>query len=114
MAKSFDDLVKRTASRAIREKGLRRSRELMAELFLGEVRKLTGKSQRDLAKALGIRQPSVSKLENQDDMQISTLKRIVETLGGQLDIVAEFPNTSVRLKQFDAPRRARRRATGVA
>lgn len=107
MAKSFDELVRRTTSKAAREKAARRSRELLAELLLSEIRKLAGKSQRELAAALGIRQPSLSKLEHQDDMQISTLMRIVEALGGRLHVVAQFPQATVRMRQFD--RRSRRK-----
>ena len=80
---------------------------MLLELLLSEVRKLAGKSQGELAKKLGIKQPSLSKLENQDDMQISTLKKIIEALGGEVHIVARFPGRNVRIKQFDGgPRRA--------
>jgi transcriptional regulator with XRE-family HTH domain len=103
MAKSFDELVKRTASKATRQKAVRRRRELLAELLLSELRKLAGKSQRELAKALGIKQPSLSKLENQDDMQISTLKRIVEALGGEVQVLVRIPRGTVRVRQFDRP-----------
>jgi transcriptional regulator with XRE-family HTH domain len=102
MAKSFDALVKRTTTKQTRAKAATRTRELLAELLLGEVRKLAGKSQRELAAALGIKQPSLSKLEGQGDMQISTLRRIVEALGGEVEVVARFPGGSaVRLKQFE-------------
>jgi len=60
-------------------------------LLLSEVRKLTGKSQRQVAAALGIKQPTLSKLEQQSDMQISTLRRIVTALGGELEIIANCP-----------------------
>ncbi len=111
MAKSFDELLMRTTTEATHKKAAERSRELMAEMFLVEMRKLTGKSQRELAKTLGIKQPSLSKLENQDDMQISTLARIVESLGGQLELIAEFPTGAVRVKQFDAVKSSRRKAS---
>jgi transcriptional regulator with XRE-family HTH domain len=106
MAKTFDELVKRTTTAATRERAVRRSRELLAELLLSEVRRLTGKTQRELAKTLGIKQPSLSKLESQDDMQLSTLRRIVEALGGELQVLARFPHATVRVKPFDRPRRA--------
>ncbi len=101
MAKSFDALAKRTMSAASRAKGTARARELLVELLLSEVRSLAGVSQRELAAALGIKQPSLSKLEHQRDMQVSTLRRIVEALGGELRIVARFPGRSIRVKQFD-------------
>lgn len=100
MAKSFDDLVKRTTTKRTQERAARRTRELLGELLLSEIRKPSGKSQRELAAALGIRQPSLSKLENQSDMQISTLRRIVTALGGELDVIAPFPSGAVRMGQF--------------
>jgi transcriptional regulator with XRE-family HTH domain len=105
MAKSFDELVRRTATRSTRQKAARRSRELLGELLLSEVRKMTGKSQRELAKVLGIKQPSLSKLEHQDDMQIGTLKRIINALGGEIQVLARFPQGTFRVKQFDRLRK---------
>ena len=58
MAKSFDDLVKRTTTKKTRAKASRRTQELLAELLLGEVRRLAGKSQQEVAQALGMKQPS--------------------------------------------------------
>jgi len=101
MAKSFDTLVKRTTSKRTRERAARRTKELLGELLLSELRQLAGKSQQQLAAALGIKQPSLSKLENQDDMQVSTLRRIVEALGGELEVIAKFPKGAVKIDQFD-------------
>lgn len=91
MAKSFDALVRRTTDRRTRERAAARTEQLLGELLLSEVRKLTGRSRREVAAALGIRQPSLSKLEGQSDMQISTLQKIVAALGGEPDVIARFP-----------------------
>jgi transcriptional regulator with XRE-family HTH domain len=109
MAKSFDQLVKRTTSKRIRARAAQRSQELLREMLLSEMRKLAGKSQREVAAALGIRQPSLSKLENQKDMQISTLRRIVEAMGAQLHIIAKFPNHQINIRPFDTHRRTEKR-----
>ena len=101
MAKSFDAMVKRTVSKKTREKAARRAQELLYELLLSEIRTLTGKSQQQIADAIGIRQPSLSKLEKQSDMQISTLQRIVNALGGKLEVIARFPKGAVKIDQFD-------------
>jgi transcriptional regulator with XRE-family HTH domain len=103
MAKSFDELANRTTSKRTRDRAGRRTRELLGELLLSEVRKLAGKSQREVAETLGIKQPSLSKLEGQSDMQISTLRRIVTALGGELDVIARFPKGAVKIDQFDKP-----------
>lgn len=101
MAKSFDDLVLRTTTKATRDRAARRAHRLMSELLLSELRDLAGKSQHEVAAALGIRQPSLSKLEHQEDMQVGTLKRLIEALGGRLDLIARFPHATVRVRQFD-------------
>jgi len=101
MAKSFDDLVKRTTTKKTQAKAARRAQELLGELLLSEVRELTGKSQREVAESLGMKQPSLSKLEKQGDMQISTLRKIVKALGGELQVLAKFPQGIVKIDQFD-------------
>ena len=100
MAKSFDVLVKRTTTKPIRARAARRTRELLAEMLLSETRQSVGLSQTEVAQALGIKQPSLSKLEKQTDMQISTLDRLVQALGGELEVVAKFPRGDVRLVPF--------------
>jgi DNA-binding Xre family transcriptional regulator len=113
MAKSFDALVKRTTSKATRDRAAVRTKELLAELPMAELRQLAGMSQRELAKVLGIKQPSLSKLENQSDIQVSTLQRIVEALGGKLDVVARFPKGKVRIAPFGTTGRNQTPHTGV-
>jgi plasmid maintenance system antidote protein VapI len=105
MAKSFDELVKRTTTKKTQAMAARRAQELFGELLFGEIRRLTGKSQREVAECLGIKQPSVSKLENQADMQISTLQGIIRALGGELEVFAKFPSGTVKIDQFSATRR---------
>jgi plasmid maintenance system antidote protein VapI len=102
MAKSFDELVKRTTTKKTQAKAARRTQELLGELLLSEVRELTGKSQSEVAATLGIKQPSLSKLEKQRDIQISTLQKIVKALGGELQVLAKFPKGTVKIDQFDA------------
>ena len=100
MAKSFDDLVKRTTTKKTQAKASRRARELLEELLLSEIRQLAGKSQREVARKLGMKQPSLSKLEKQADMRISTLRKIVQALGGELEVLARFPKGTVEIDQF--------------
>jgi transcriptional regulator with XRE-family HTH domain len=101
MAKSFDELVKHTTTKRTRDRAAKRTKELLGELLLSELRQATGKSQGELAATLSIKQPSLSKLEKQSDMQISTLQRIVAALGGELEVLARFPKGVVKVKQFD-------------
>lgn len=100
MAKSFDELVRRTASKKVRDRAATRTRALLGEMLLSELRQSTGKSRRGMAMEVGIKQPSLSKMEKQTDMQISTLERIVAALGGELEVIAKFPRGAVRIDQF--------------
>jgi transcriptional regulator with XRE-family HTH domain len=109
MAKTFDALVRRTTTKKTRAKAASRAEELLGELLLSELRRVAGKSQHQLADALGIKQPSLSKLEKQSDMQLSTLRRIVKALGGELEVLAKFPKGTVRIDQFDPPPRGAKR-----
>src|SRR5712671_6365286 len=104
MAKSFDDLVQRTTTKKTQSKAARRAQELVAELLLSEIRQLAGKRQQEIAAALGMKQPSLSKLEKQADMQISTLRKIVKALGGELEVTAKFPKGTVKIEQFSNAR----------
>src|SRR5262245_12712495 len=68
---------------------------------LKELRKAAGKAQADIAAALKIKQPSVSKIERQTDMYLSTLRSYVEAIGGELDVVVRLPSRPpLRLRQL--------------
>jgi transcriptional regulator with XRE-family HTH domain len=112
MAKSFDALARRTMTKSMRARADQRTRELLGEYLLSEIREGRGKSQMEIAAALGIKQPSLSKLEKQTDMQISTLEKIVKVLGGELEIIARFPKRAVRIRPFGSKHRSPRRAHG--
>ena len=99
MARNFNELRDQMTPER-RERIDAMSRELMVEMLLSEIRREAGLTQIDLANALGIKQPSLSKLESQDDMQISTLRRIVKALGGELELVAKMPGGIVKISQF--------------
>lgn len=111
MAKSFDKLVARTTTPKVRARAEALTRKYLAQMLLAEIRKLAGKSQSELARILGVKQPGVSKLEQQDDMQVSTLKKIIEALGGEVHIIARFPKADVEVAQFEKKLRKRSRRT---
>jgi len=73
------------------------AQEKMEAMLLGEVRKQLGLTQTSVAKAMGVSQSALSQLESQDDLQLSTLRRLVKALGGELDVVARFGDRSIVL-----------------
>jgi transcriptional regulator with XRE-family HTH domain len=104
VAKSFRDLVARTGTAKTRRIAARRTRELLTEMVLSEIREALGKTQSQMAKAAGMKQPSWAKLEGQSDMLISTLHKVMHAMGGQLELTVRFPQGRVRLKQFGLDR----------
>ena len=102
MARNFKELEdKMDPERVARAKA--RSQEMMAEMLLSEIRKHTGLTQERLAASMGVKQPALSRIESQDDMQISTLQRLVKALGGELELVVHLPGSDIRLTQFKEP-----------
>jgi len=69
-----------------------RVRDTLAAMPLAEIRKAVGMTQTELAETLDVAQGSVSKIENQADMYLSTLRKYVHALGGELHLTAEFPD----------------------
>jgi transcriptional regulator with XRE-family HTH domain len=70
-----------------------RATQLIAEeMTLRELRRARKLTQVRMAKALGISQDGISKLEKRSDLLLSTLRKTVEAMGGSLSLVAEFPD----------------------
>ena len=80
-------------SPAQRKKVEVRTAELIAEeMTLRELRKARKLTQVRMARQLGITQDSVSRLEKRSDLLLSTLRKTVEAMGGNLSLVAQFPD----------------------
>jgi len=91
-----------------------RAAELIAEeMSLRDLRKARKLTQAVVAKVLGITQDSVSRLEKRSDLLISTLRKTVRAMGGDVRIIAEFPDRAPvvlsDLSDDDPPRKSARR-----
>jgi len=71
------------------------------EAFLKTLREHRRISQESLAQLMGVSQPNISRLERRIDMNIRTLRAVIEAIGGNLEIVARFGDDAVRITQFD-------------
>ena len=92
MATALNDKLKSLPAKR-RKKVEARAAELIAEeLSLRDLRKALAKTQIALAKELGIRQEGVSRIEKRSDLMLSTLRSYVEAMGGELHLVAAFPD----------------------
>lgn len=101
MARKFSELETRMSEEAIARSDAR-YRELVVEMPLHELRRARGLPQEKLAEALRIKQPNVAKLEKRTDICISTLRATIEAMGGTLEIVARFPDGSVKITNFSS------------
>ncbi len=100
MAKSFRNLVEKM-SPASRERIRKRTAAMHSEMALQELRRAMQLTQEELAAKLDMNQAAVSKLEHQSDMYVSTLRRFILAMGGELQIVARFPQGDVVISQFE-------------
>ncbi|PWB84373.1 MAG: transcriptional regulator [Methylocystaceae bacterium] len=97
--RSFAELRTRMSSRAQTEAEAEAKR-LGEEMDLAEVRRALKLSQEEIGQTLQIKQGSVAKIEKRADMYVSTLRRFIEAMGGELEIVARFPDHVVKIKNF--------------
>lgn len=97
--KNFARLLDRMTpeSRAFIEE---KAHQLNAEMDLAELRRARRLSQEQLAQVLHVQQASVAKMEKRTDMYISSMRRFIEAMGGELVITAKFADHSVRITQF--------------
>ena len=101
MAKSFKKLRDKMSPNA-RERVEHRVRDTLLEMSLQELRqKVSGKTQVELAELLDVTQGAISQLEGRHDVLVSKLAKYVRALGGDLELVARFPDADVRITQFD-------------
>jgi predicted transcriptional regulator len=104
MARNFKELeAKMSPERRARAQA--KVDEMIREMALDELREALELTQESLAEALHVKQPFVSKVERRTDMYISTLRKIIEAMGGQLEIRAILPDGVVRINQFRDVRR---------
>jgi ribosome-binding protein aMBF1 (putative translation factor) len=99
MAKKFEHLRSKMSpeAQAMVDK---KARAMLAEMPLNELRQARGLSQKKLAEALHIQQPAIAKMEKRTDMYISTLRSHIEAMGGKLEVLASFPEGTVKINNF--------------
>jgi DNA-binding XRE family transcriptional regulator len=87
---------------ARRRKISKRVDELVAEeMTMRELRKARAQTQETLAEKLGVKQEQVSRLEKRTDLHISTFKNYIEAMGGELEMIAKFPDgAAVKIRGF--------------
>lgn len=110
MARKLDDVMAALPAPR-RQRVEERAMELAT---LKDLRKAAQQTQEELAAALGVGQDTISRLEKRSDMLLSTLRHYVESMGGKLDLVAQFPNRPpVIIEHLGVETAPRRKAAAV-
>lgn len=99
MAKKFSELRARMSEPA-QQQARQLAQSMLAEMPLNELRQARGLSQKMLAEVLHVQQPSIAKLEKRTDMYLSTLRSHIEAMGGELELIARFPDGAVKISNF--------------
>jgi DNA-binding transcriptional regulator YiaG len=99
MAKSFESL-KSNLSPERKASIDTRIQEALAEMPLAELRQARRLTQEQIARSMKVKQASVSKMESQADMYISTLRKYISAMGGDLEIIAKFPDGNVIINKL--------------
>jgi len=92
MASTLSQKIARLPARRRARVKARAAKLIAEELSLQDLRKAMRRTQAELAKALHVGQDTVSRYEARTDMLLSTLQEYVEAMGGELELIAKFPN----------------------
>ncbi len=100
MTKPFNRLRQKMSKKA-QAAAAKKTQQMLKEMPLQELRQALHMSQEHLAELLSTKQANISRIERRTDMYISTLRSYIEAMGGQLDIIARFPEGEVHINQFE-------------
>ena len=85
---------------AQRARAAAKAAALRKDMTLAELRQALHLTQESLGETLNVGQTAIAKMEKRADMYISNLRRFIEAMGGELDIVARFPGGAVKISNF--------------
>lgn len=92
MAITLKDKMKGLTSERRKKIEARAAQLIAEEMTLQELRRARKITQVRMAKELGISQNGVSRIEKRSDLLLSTLRKTIEAMGGNLSLVAQFPD----------------------
>jgi DNA-binding transcriptional regulator YiaG len=100
MTKPYELLRKKMSKKSLKASAAKTQKMLNEISALKDLRMAMQMSQKQLAAALSVDQANISQIENRTDMLISTLHNYITALGGELDIIARFPEGEVHITQL--------------
>jgi len=112
MVRKFSELTQNFSAEQ-RQRIEEKKAALREEMSLAEIRQALSLTQSTLAETMDVGQAEISKIESRTDVFISTLRRFINAMGGELEINAVFPDRTITIQNFspleqksDAPRGA--------
>jgi DNA-binding transcriptional regulator YiaG len=101
MGKTYEELIAGLSSERRKRVETRAAKLIAEEKSLRDLRQAHNLTQQRMAKKLGVKQHSISRLEQRSDMLLSTLRDYIVKMGGELVLTARFPDREpVRIKGF--------------
>ena len=92
MARTLDQILA-TEKPDVVAKAQKAATEMLLNIHLAELRDRMNLTQAEIAASLGVRQPTVSEMEQPGrDLKLSSSKRYVEASGGKLRLDVELPD----------------------
>jgi transcriptional regulator with XRE-family HTH domain len=101
MARKFSKLTKNFSPER-RAQIEAKKEQLRLEMDLVELHHALELTQSTLAETLNVGQAEISKIENRADIDVSTLRKFIQAMGGELEINAVFADRSIRIKSFSS------------
>ncbi|MBI5090889.1 MAG: helix-turn-helix transcriptional regulator [Candidatus Hydrogenedentes bacterium] len=92
MPTNVNDKIRKLRPAQRKKIEIRAAQLIAEEMTLRELRRARKLTQTRMAKTLGISQDSVSRLEKRSNLLLSTLRKTIEAMGGNLSLIAEFPD----------------------
>ncbi len=95
----FRDLVAKMSPES-QEEIRKGTQELLQEMALSELRMARQLTQTQLAEVLKVPQSSISKIEQRADIYLSTLRSYIEATGGELKLMAKYPDREIPIRRI--------------
>ncbi len=110
MGTKSSDIIKKLPAERQKKIQLRGDELVAEESTLRDLRKALKLTQIELSDRLHMKQESISRLENRSDILISTLTGYIQAIGGDLKLLAEFPDRPpVVIRGFENIQQAQKR-----
>ncbi len=102
MTTTLQDKLKKLSTRRQKKINERAEELITEELTLRDLRKALELTQADLSDKLHMKQEAISRLERRSDLLLSTLVSYIHAMGGELNIIAKFPNRPpIKITRFE-------------